>query len=178
MVLDSVKLKKYERLKTLKEIGCFELISGEEVTGRVIELHSDYLVIAITKDFHFDGYAYIKYQNIVAVIDSESNTFYSKLFNNFCDTEPKLADLPTTYNDLLFYAAESQKLFIFELEDELHLGKVIKLEESTLYLEPLSSTGEFMGDFEIRLSEVLYIRGGSEYINAYAFYTENNIVLT
>lgn len=174
MMLDSTKLMKFERLKELKEIGCFELSNGEEVSGRVVALHSDYLVLEVARDFHFDGYAYIEYKNIEEVLESESNRFYSNLFNDFCSAESEGVNLPDTYKEVISDTAASQRLVIFELEEELHLGKVLKLENSIVYLEPLSSTGEFMGEFEIGLSEILFIRDKSEYINAYAFYVENN----
>lgn len=170
MVVDSTILTELKRYKGSKYIVSIELVSGEDLTGKVVEICSDYIVVAITTDFHYDGFAYLKFNKISRFQNSESSSFYSKLFNDYCKSEVGRFDYPSNYSKLLAALTQSEKLYIFELDEELHLGKLNNYDKTNLDIEPISSTGEAMGEFRIELDEVLFIKSDSEYIKAFEYH--------
>ncbi len=155
------------------EILCFEFEGKEDISGLTIDTYEDYFVIAIAKDFHFDGFAYIQYTKVRRLRFSETEQFYSKLFFGHVTDIPKLEKLPKRYSELVSLFCLNQHFYSLELVDELHVGKLTKVNSKSIFLRPISPIAEVFDEYEVSQEEILYITGNTEYIRVYEKYLKN-----
>ncbi|PWK53035.1 hypothetical protein [Pleionea mediterranea] len=166
-----------QRIKAslLKENLCIELQDNTEVSGVVLACFEDYFVISVTVDFHFDGQAFIEYKVVESIVESNSNSFYSKLFFARNKKTPQLNETySSTFNSLL-KSFKSDKIISLEFHNELLMGYIKSVSGREIVIEPISSTGELLESYACSRDELLYVKTDSEYLSVYEEYISGGV---